>query len=96
MLIKKYTSDWITKFKDLKDEIDKGLSGIEYRIEHVGSTSVPMLDAKDIIDIDIIYKHESEFEKIEEGKIKLLIRDILGCIRLKLAYQTQYSNEKLN
>ncbi len=67
MLIKKYTSDWITSFAVLKREIEKGLKGLEFEIEHVGSTSVPELDSKDIIDIDIIYKQESEFEKIKAG-----------------------------
>ncbi len=71
MLIKKYTSDWIKNFADLKREIDEGLSRLEYRIEHVGSTSVPKLDSKDIIDIDIIYECESEFEKIKNGLIKI-------------------------
>ncbi len=67
ILIKKNTADWITNFIDLKNEIEKGLSGIAYQIEHVGSTSVPNLDAKDIIDMDIIYERESEFEKIKAG-----------------------------
>ncbi|MGB3467475.1 MAG: GrpB family protein [Cyclobacteriaceae bacterium] len=71
MLIKKYTSDWITKFADLKREIEKGLSGLEYGIEHVGSTSVPELDSKDIIDIDVIYGQESEFGKIKTGLNKI-------------------------
>ena len=71
MLIKKYTSEWITCFADLKHEIEKGLSGLKYSIEHVGSTSVPELDSKDIIDIDIIYEQESEFEKIKAGLNKI-------------------------
>ena len=71
MLIKKYTSDWIKNFAVLKREIDKGLSGLEYEIEHVGSTSVTELDSKPIIDIDIIYKSESDFEKITSGLIKI-------------------------
>lgn len=65
MLIQKYTSNWVTNFSDLKREIEKGLSGLEYDIEHVGSTSVPELDSKDIIDIDIIYRQESGIEKIK-------------------------------
>ncbi|MGL1887149.1 MAG: GrpB family protein [Reichenbachiella sp.] len=69
MLIKKYTSDWVKNFTDIKREIDKGLSGLEYQVEHVGSTSVPGLDSKEIIDLDIIYESESEFQKI---KIQLI------------------------
>ena len=65
MLIKKYTSEWITDFANLKREIEKGLNGIAYEIEHIGSTSVPELDSKNIIDIDIIYEQQSEFEKIK-------------------------------
>ncbi len=71
MLIQKYTPDRITNFTDLKREIEKGLSGFEYRIEHVGSTSVPNLDSKPIIDIDIIYDGELVFQKIKSGLIKI-------------------------
>lgn len=71
MLIKKYTSNWITDFMHLKHEIENGLNGIEYQIEHVGSTSIPKLDSKAIIDIDIIYENVSEFEKIKSGLIKI-------------------------
>ena len=65
MLLKKYTSIWIKHFEDLKLEIDRGLKGLEYQIEHVGSTSVPKLDSKPIIDVDIIYNNESDFKKIK-------------------------------
>ena len=67
MLIKQYTPKWIQKFLDLKHEIEKGLIRTEYRIEHVGSTSVPLLDAKDIIDIVVIYRIPSDFDKIKSG-----------------------------
>ncbi len=69
MLLKKYTSDWVENFIDLKKKIDKSLNELKYRIEHVGSTSVPGLDSKNIIDIDIIYESESEFKKIKAGLI---------------------------
>ena len=71
MLIKNYSSDWVKNFEDLKLEIGKGLIGLEYQIEHVGSTSVPELDSKPIIDIDISYKNETEFEKIKSQLIKI-------------------------
>lgn len=71
MLIKKYTSDWIKNFTKLKCEIEKALDGLECKIEHIGSTSVVNLDSKDIIDIDIVYNEEWEFEKIKVGLIKI-------------------------
>lgn len=71
MLIEEYTSDWIRNFTEIKCEIERGLVGLKYKIEHVGSTSIPNLDAKPIIDIDIIYDHKIEFKKIKSGLLKL-------------------------
>ncbi len=65
MLIVKYTPNWIKDFEHLKFEISYGLLGLDFTIEHVGSTSVPNLDSKPIIDIDIIYSNESDFEKLK-------------------------------
>jgi GrpB-like predicted nucleotidyltransferase (UPF0157 family) len=71
MLIETYTSNWIKDFNDLKCEIENGLQGLIYTIEHVGSTSVPNLDSKPIIDIDIIYSKQPDFEKIKFGLEKI-------------------------
>ena len=65
MLIKKYSTNWINNFSLIKAEIEKALSGLAFTIEHVGSTSVPNLDSKPIIDIDVIYNEQSDFEKIK-------------------------------
>lgn len=67
MLLRKYHSDWVTHFNQIKKEMDHSLEGLTYAIEHVGSTSVPNLDAKPIIDIDIIYYTDLDFEKIKNG-----------------------------
>lgn len=71
MLIQKYTSNWIIDFKSLQGEIAKALNGLEYIIEHVGSTAVPNLDAKAIIDIDIIYHQKADFEQIKVALMKI-------------------------
>ncbi len=71
MLIEKYTSSWIQDFIDIKSEIEKGLHVLDYTIEHIGSTAVPNLHSKPIIDIDIIYSYEPEFEKIKLGLEKI-------------------------
>lgn len=67
MLIETYTSNWITNFTDIKREIENALNGLSYTIEHIGSTAVPNLDSKPIIDIDIIYSKQPYFEKIKLG-----------------------------
>jgi GrpB-like predicted nucleotidyltransferase (UPF0157 family) len=65
MLIQKYTSDWVKDFIAIKGIIDNELESLQYQIEHVGSTSVPNLDSKPIIDIDIIYFEPADFDKIK-------------------------------
>jgi GrpB-like predicted nucleotidyltransferase (UPF0157 family) len=67
MLIETYTSNWIKDFADIKSEIENGLHGLDYTIEHVGSTAVPNLNSKPIIDIDIIYSKQPDFVKIKSG-----------------------------
>lgn len=65
MLIEKYNSNWIQDFESIKSEIETGLKGLNFSIEHVGSTAVPNLDSKPIIDVDVIYVEKSDFEKIK-------------------------------
>lgn len=65
MLIEKYTSTWIKSFENLKQEIENGLYPLVLVIQHVGSTSVPNLDSKPIIDIDISYANLEEFQNIQ-------------------------------
>ncbi|MGB6154153.1 MAG: GrpB family protein [Pricia sp.] len=71
MLIQKYTPDWPQNYQALKLELGKALGGIKYQIEHVGSTSVPQLAAKPIIDIDITHQTETDFQSIKSRLIKI-------------------------
>jgi len=75
MLIETYTSNWVKNwvkdFTDIKREIKNGLHRLDYTIEHVGSTSVPNLDSKAIIDIDIIYSKQLGFEETKSGLKKM-------------------------
>ena len=66
MLIHKYNPEWIKWFEAIQKELSNALGDMNYQIEHVGSTAVPDLDAKPIIDIDIIYKDEILFDKIKD------------------------------
>ncbi|MCX6318795.1 MAG: GrpB family protein [Bacteroidetes bacterium] len=53
-LIQPYDPRWKSAFEQLRQVLADALSGMEVDIQHVGSTSIPDLCAKPIIDIDII------------------------------------------
>ena len=64
MLIQKYNPVWVRDFEAIKAVIQSALEGMNIKVEHVGSTSVPGLAAKPIIDIDIVLYSKKEFNKI--------------------------------
>ena len=49
-----YDPGWPGLFRRLGDRIDAALAGVAHVTEHVGSTAVPGLDAKPVIDVDIV------------------------------------------
>jgi GrpB-like predicted nucleotidyltransferase (UPF0157 family) len=67
MIIVKYNPEWINHFEKIKEKLSQCLMGIDVNIEHIGSTSVPKLAAKPIIDIDIIYYQVADFERINDN-----------------------------
>jgi pyroglutamyl-peptidase I len=51
--IRKYDPQWPESFREISGQLREGLGHLAVRIDHIGSTSVPGLAAKDIIDIQI-------------------------------------------
>ncbi|MDP9868784.1 MULTISPECIES: GrpB family protein [Streptosporangium] len=49
-----YDPCWLEMFAAIRDPIAHRLGSLAQRIEHVGSTAVPGLPAKPIIDIDVV------------------------------------------
>ncbi|MEO0770595.1 MAG: GrpB family protein [Cyanobacteria bacterium J06649_4] len=66
-----YDSEWATTFEALKSRIWPAIQSVALGIEHVGSTSVPGLAAKPIIDIDIIIASEAELPVVIERLAQL-------------------------
>lgn len=60
-----YHPNWENEFARIKNELAPALSGTILAMEHVGSTSVPGLYAKPIIDIDIVIE-KVRFETVKE------------------------------
>jgi GrpB-like predicted nucleotidyltransferase (UPF0157 family) len=63
-LVQRYNPEWEKWFLELHALLGRTLAGHFYAIEHVGSTSVPGMTAKPVIDIDIVMR-EGQLERIK-------------------------------
>lgn len=59
-----YDRGWAQDFSDISSEIRKALGGLALDIVHVGSTSVPGLSAKPIIDIDVVIRDYASLDAV--------------------------------
>jgi len=55
-----YDPAWRETFQRLRDQIASALGDLAVRIEHVGSTAVPGLAAKPIVDMDVVVASRAE------------------------------------
>lgn len=53
IVIEKYNPDWPAEFEAIRADLNDVLGPLALRIDHIGSTSVPGLAAKDIIDMQV-------------------------------------------
>ncbi|KXT10598.1 hypothetical protein AC579_7530 [Pseudocercospora musae] len=75
-----YNPAWPQNFLSAKARLEKALSPeVVQEIHHVGSTSVPNLPAKDIIDIDLVVKdildESSYVPALEAANFRFLLRE---------------------
>lgn len=59
-----YDPTWPQTFERLRDQLAMELGAFAGAIEHVGSTAVPGLSAKPIIDIDIVIDHPDQLPDV--------------------------------
>ena len=62
--VKPYDPAWGRNFAAIKAEIAAALGGVALRIEHVGSTAVPGLAAKPVIEIDVVIEDYAAFPAV--------------------------------
>jgi GrpB-like predicted nucleotidyltransferase (UPF0157 family) len=67
LLLSAYNPEWANHFDTIKEKLLDALIGLCVNIEHIGSTAIPGLSAKPIIDMDVVYNEASEFEYIKSG-----------------------------
>ena len=48
-----YSSEWPVRFRELGTQLRHALGPVALRIDHIGSTAIPGLAAKPIVDIQI-------------------------------------------
>ena len=65
MNIYKYSESFLSLFKKEKEKLKKILGNISL-IEHIGSTAIPGVDGKGVIDIMLIFKDQNEIKKAVE------------------------------
>jgi len=53
-LVQPYDPAWPSQFLQVAAFVTSGLSGVNHRVEHVGSTAVPGMTAKPIVDLDVV------------------------------------------
>jgi GrpB-like predicted nucleotidyltransferase (UPF0157 family) len=54
LVIREYDPAWPGQFSDLASRVTVALGALRLRVEHIGSTAVPGLAAKSIIDLDVV------------------------------------------
>ena len=64
MIVQPYDPEWPHMFHQLQAFLYRNLVGTYHTIEHVGSTAVPGMAAKPIIDVDVVMR-DGKFEQIK-------------------------------
>ena len=80
VIVKKYDPCWPQAFRRISQELMNGLQDCIISVEHVGSTSVPGLAAKPIIDLDVVISDNIPLETVIDklGKLGYVHEGDLG------------------
>lgn len=86
--VEEYNPQWPVDFSRICEELQAALGKLAIRIEHVGSTSVPGMAAKPIIDLDVVIGQEVPLKAVisclqamgycHEGDLGIPGRDAFG------------------
>jgi len=68
VIIQPYDPEWPHMFHQLQAFLYRNLAGVYQAIEHIGSTAVPGMAAKPIIDVDVVMR-DGKFEQIKDRLI---------------------------
>jgi GrpB-like predicted nucleotidyltransferase (UPF0157 family) len=66
-----YQPAWPTEFAEIAAMLQAALGDLALRVDHIGSTAVPGLDAKDIIDIQLTVASLEDFHPVQAALERL-------------------------
>ena len=66
IIVISYQSGWKSRFDELYAQLSEVLGSLSIGIEHIGSTAVPGLHAKPVVDIDVIISNAADFQQVQE------------------------------
>jgi GrpB-like predicted nucleotidyltransferase (UPF0157 family) len=69
-----YQSCWAAEYQEIATVLRAGLGEVALRIDHIGSTSVPNLCAKDVIDIQVTVESLDEGVAVRLQNLRLVHR----------------------
>lgn len=86
--IREYDPSWPSCFAALAARVQAALGDVVLRVEHIGSTAVPDLAAKPVVDLDVVVSPtRHHLYIVAEGSAELLkTRCLPGCITLGLRF----------
>jgi GrpB-like predicted nucleotidyltransferase (UPF0157 family) len=64
VIIVDYDPSWVSQFEALRTRLSEALGALALEIEHVGSTAVPGLAAKPIIDINVVIRTRDDLPAV--------------------------------
>ena len=62
--VEPYDTAWALTFAALQDRLKSALGALALRVEHVGSTAVPGLAAKPVVDIDVVIADATDLGQV--------------------------------
>lgn len=75
-----YRDAWVEEFRTVARRLREGLGDVALRIDHIGSTAVPGLAAKDVIDVQVTVASLEPVGLIRVGlaRAEFVLRDDIG------------------
>ncbi len=74
--------DWAAEYDRVAEQIRVATHAIDLRLEHIGSTSIPLLPAKPIIDVGILLHDAAQFDELIDAlaSVDLIYRGDKGSV----------------